>query len=119
MSTRDDYVASLRAFADWLEHQGPEGVEVTQLQGQRFLIALSTNPPVEEFARKHKADVQYDDEGNASCSITFGSITCQAYGYADFAQHIRQSEEKYARRWADENDMAIVPAALPHQRNKA
>lgn len=110
MSARDEYAASLRAFADWVENEAVEADLMSALQSQKFLLALSENPAVVEFAAKHKADVKFDDEGNASCDLTFGSITCHAYGYVDFDQHIRDAEEKYARRWANENGMEIVHA---------
>jgi len=118
MSERDEYVAGLRALADWLE--GNE-VEVPAFHRQRLLLSLATNADVEQFADKHNATVQFDREGNASCDLSFGPVTYHAYSYADFQLHLSRQEERRARGWADQNGMEIVPAApsVPQQRGEA
>jgi hypothetical protein len=106
MSDRTEYIAGLRAFADWLE----SNPDVREPQEQRLLLSLSTNPAVEAFAAEHGLDVTIDDDGNASCELTFGSITYHAYGYRDFAEHCAATDEKRARAWAEKNGVALVKA---------
>lgn len=102
----EEFTTGLRAFADWLDAH-PE----TKAPGdQRFLLALHTNPAVEQFAAEQGLTVAYDDEGNASCALTFGPITYYAYGYVDFAAHCDKSDERTARKWAGRKGMTIVPA---------
>ncbi|WP_405506471.1 hypothetical protein OG323_06490 [Streptomyces cyaneofuscatus] len=108
MNDRTEYIAGLRAFADWLENnptvQGPGG--------QRLLLALSTNSAVEEFAAQHNLTVVTDDEGNMSAELTFGPITYHAYGYVDFGQHVAAMNERRARRWAEEQGLEIRKAEV-------
>ena len=104
-TARDEYIAGLRAFTDFLE-QNP-GVEP---QAQRLLLALTTNAAAEQFAAEHGLTVEYDDEGNASCDLKFGPVVYHAYGYVDFAEHCEQNTERRARRWAEAKGLAIVPA---------
>lgn len=105
MTNRSEFIAGLHAFADWLG-QNPQ---VRGPEGQYFLLALSTNQAVEEFADEHGLSVTVDSDGNASCDLTFGPITYHAYGYADFAEFCRADSERRARAWADRNDMVIQP----------
>lgn len=106
MTDRTEYIAGLRAFADWLENNP----EVREPQAERLLLALSTNPAVEEFAAEHGLEVTIDAEGNASCDLLFGSITYHAYGYEDFAEYYAKSQERQARTWAEKNGVALVKA---------
>ncbi|WP_354402557.1 hypothetical protein [Streptomyces sp. PvR018] len=80
--------------------------------GQRFLLPLSTNPAVEEFAAEHNLTVATDDEGNMSAEVTFGPITFHAYGYVDFAQTVAVSEERNARRWAEKKGLELRKAGV-------
>ncbi|MGW7053066.1 hypothetical protein [Streptomyces sp. NPDC054887] len=105
MTDRTEYIAGLRQFADWLE-QNPE-IPVSR---QRLLLALQTNPAVEAFAAEHGLTVTFDGEGNAFCSLQFGLIQYYAYGYADFKQHCADLDAKRARKWAETNGLAFVPA---------
>ena len=106
MSARDEFITGLREFADWLE-QNPE---VQEPGDQRLLLALMTNPAVEEFAAGHGLTVVHDGEGNASCDLTFGPIVYHAYGYVDFVGHCKAAHERNARSWAQKNGLEIVPA---------
>lgn len=104
-SDRDAYIASLRQFADWLE-QHPD---VTPPRSARFLLPLTTNEAVEEFAATHGLTVEVDSHGNTEAVLHFGAIDYVAYGYADFSEFCKQSSEKQARTWADQNGMVIQP----------
>lgn len=104
-SARNEYIAGLRQFADWLE-QNPT---VKAPVGDQLLLSLLTNEAVEEFAATHGLTVVTDAEGNASTDLVFGSIVYHVYGYVDFADHLKRGKESQARSWADENDMVIQP----------
>lgn len=106
MTDRNEYIAGLRQFADWLE-QNPE---IPAADPQRLLLPLHTNPAVEAFAAEHDLKVTVDDEGNASCSLQFGLLTYHVYGYVDFKQHCADLDAKRARRWAEANGMTISSA---------
>lgn len=108
MSARDEFITGLREFADWLE-QNPD---VQEPGDQRLLLSLLTNPAVDEFAVEHGLTVVHDEEGNASCDVTFGPIVYHAYGYVDFAEHCKAAHERNARSWAQKNGLNIVPAAV-------
>lgn len=103
--TRDEYIAALRQFADWLEQHPQYSTPVTS----QLLLPLSTNSAVEEFAAAHGLAVKVDDDGNASTDVQFGPISYHAYGYADFTAFYEQSNERQARTWADRNGMVIEP----------
>jgi hypothetical protein len=103
---RAEYVAALRAFADWLD----ANPDVETPGYQRLLLALTTNEAVEEFAQAHGLDVAYDDEGNASADLAFGPIVYHVYGYVDFAAHCERNAERDARAWASKKGMVIQPA---------
>lgn len=100
-----EYIASLRQFADWLE-QNPD---VEPPYSSRFLLPLTTNPAVEEFAATHGLDVEVDSNGNTEAVLHFGSIKYVAYGYADFSEFCKENNEKQARDWAATNGMVIEP----------
>lgn len=102
---RDEYIASLRQFADWLE-QHPD---VNAPTSNRFLLPLTTNPAVEEFATTHGLTVKVDSNGNTEAILHFGSIEYVGYGYADFNEFCKQNSEKQARSWADKHGMVIEP----------
>ncbi|UPZ27732.1 hypothetical protein MUK60_07770 [Streptomyces sp. LRE541] len=104
-TARDKYIDSLRKFADWLE-QNPD---VATPSSERFLLPLTTNPAVEEFAATHGLDVEVDSNGNTEAVLHFGSIKYVGYGYADFGEFCKQNNEKQARNWADNNGMVIQP----------
>lgn len=103
---RSGYIAGLRQFADWLETH----TEVPVPLSNKFLLALSTNTAVREFAETHGLPVDTDDEGNASCDLVFGAITYHAYGYTDFQEHCARGAERQARRWAAEQGLILRPA---------
>ncbi|WP_435215814.1 hypothetical protein [Streptomyces sp. bgisy034] len=105
-SKRAELIAGIRAFAYWLE-QNPD---VDDPGEQRFLLALHTNQAVEEFVARHGLTAVVDDDGNASVDLFFGPITYHVYGYADFAQHLAERQERSARQWADQNGMTIQAA---------
>ncbi|WP_432053656.1 hypothetical protein [Streptomyces sp. bgisy022] len=105
ISDRNAYIASLRKFTDWLE-QHPD---VSTPMSERFLLPLTTNEAVREFAATHGLDVEVDANGNTEAVLHFGSIQYVAYGYADFIEFCKQSSEKQARTWADKNNMVIQP----------
>ena len=102
--SRAAYVAGLRDFANFLE----ANPEVQEPGYQRLLLALTTNPAVEEFAAKHGLTVDRDDEGNASCDLRFGPVTFHAYGYTDFDEHCERGNERQARGWAAAKGLEIV-----------
>ncbi|MFJ3984335.1 hypothetical protein [Streptomyces fungicidicus] len=104
-SDRDAYINSLRELADWLE-QHPD---VEAPMSNRFLLPLTTNQAVEEFAATHGLTVEVDSNGNTEAILHFGSIDYVAYGYADFSEFCKQNNEKQARTWADQNGMVIEP----------
>lgn len=104
-SARDTYIASLREFADWLE-QHPD---VKTPSSNRFLLPMTTNPPVAEFAAEHGLTVEVDSNGNTEAVLNFGSIKYVAYGYADFNEFCKQNSENQARSWANENGMVLQP----------
>ncbi|MET9222427.1 hypothetical protein ABZX65_27185 [Streptomyces sp. NPDC003300] len=106
MSAREEYIAALREFADFLE----ANEDVREPHGQRFLLSLSTNAAVEEFAAAHGLEVSYDADGNSEAPMLFGPITFLAYGYADFDAHCELTAERNARTWAERKGMTIVPA---------
>lgn len=105
-SARDEFVAGLRKFADFLE-QNPD---VKEPGHQRLLLALTTNDAVESFAEEHGLTVELDKDGNASCDLVFDPVVYHAYGYVDFIKHCEQANEKRARDWAEAKGLAIVPA---------
>ncbi|MER5461601.1 hypothetical protein ABT010_13125 [Streptomyces sp. NPDC002668] len=105
-TARDEFVAGLRAFADFLE-QNP-GVKAPG--DQRLLLALTTNDAVESFAVEHGLPLEFDKDGNAFCDLAFGPVVYHAYGYVDFNKHCEQANEKRARRWAEAKGLALVPA---------
>ncbi|MGW0920182.1 hypothetical protein ACWD3J_14330 [Streptomyces sp. NPDC002755] len=102
---RSGYIAGLRELADFLE-QHPD---IEAPYSDRFLLPLTTNPAVEEFAATHGLDVEVDANGNTEAVLHFGPIKYVAYGYADFAEFCKQNNEKQARSWADQNGMTIQP----------
>jgi hypothetical protein len=102
---RSAFIAGVREFADWLE----ANPQFTTPLDERFLLALHTNPAVEEFAAERDLTVDYDDEGNASVDLRFGPITYHVYGYVDFAEHCERNRERQARSWADRKGLALVP----------
>ncbi|MFE9432914.1 hypothetical protein [Streptomyces sp. NPDC006640] len=106
--TRDAYIAGLREFADFLE-QHPA---VRSPDSAYMLLPLTTNAAVDEFAATHDLAPVTDAEGNRSAELTFGPIVYHAYGYVDFAEHVKQGQEKQARTWAEENGMVIEPAKV-------
>ncbi|WP_145503208.1 hypothetical protein [Streptomyces sp. CFMR 7] len=108
MNDRTEYIAGIRAFADWLENNPT----VPSPGDQRLLLALSTNSAVEEFAAQHNLAVVTDDEGNMSAELTFGSIAYHAYGYVDFGQHVAAMNERRARKWAEEQGLEIRKAGV-------
>lgn len=103
--TRAQFIAGLRAFADWLD----ANPDVEAPRDQRFLLALSINPAVAEFAAQHGLETTADDEGNLSATVTFGPVHYKAYGYTDFAAHCDANAERNARDWADRNGLQIAP----------
>lgn len=103
---RDDYIAGLRQFADFLE-QHPA---VQAPDGERLLLPLLTNAAVDEFAATHELTVTTDQDGNKSADLVFGPVVFHAYGYVDFVDHLKRGQEKQARTWADANGMVIEPA---------
>lgn len=107
-SERAQFITGMRDFADWLE-QNPD---VRDPGSQRFLLSLTTNPAVEEFAARHGLTVTVDNDGNAFTDISFGPVTYHAYGYADFDQFVADQAEQDARQWADKNGMTIQPAEV-------
>jgi hypothetical protein len=104
-SGRDEYIAGLREFADWLE-QRPQVKAPTH---ERMLLPLTTNAAVEEFAAAHGLAVVVDSNGNTEAELHFGPIVYVAYGYADFNAFCERHAEKQARGWADQNGMALLP----------
>jgi hypothetical protein len=108
MNARDEYVAGLRALANWLEQSPLAPVPEYQ---ERLLVPLTTNRAVEEAAADLGLDAELDSDGNASIEFTFGPITYHIYGYADYGQFSDALDERQARGWAEKNDMEIVPAA--------
>ncbi len=107
MSDRTQLTTGLRQFADWLETHP----DVTPPRNPRFLLPLSTNQAVVDFAAEHGLTTTADTEGNLSASLVFGSVTYEAYGYVDFATHLAAREEKDARDWADQHGLQITPRA--------
>lgn len=103
---RDAYIAGLREIADWLE-QNPDAA--FPRYSTDINVPLMDNAKVEEFASAVGAEIGFDENGNASADIKFGSIVYHAYGYADWDRHIADRSESQARTWADENDMVIQP----------
>ncbi|MGW1498953.1 hypothetical protein ACWCQW_10335 [Streptomyces mirabilis] len=104
-SERDEYIAGLRQFADWLE-QHPD-VEAPTVD--RMLLPLNTNSAVEEFAAAHELAVTVDSSGNAEAVLHFGPVKYVAYGYADFKAFCEKRAEEQARRWAETNSMDLHP----------
>jgi ADP-ribose pyrophosphatase len=105
MLKRSLFPVGLHALADWMtanEVIGPK-------YGTDILNALGTNTEVEDFAARHGLKVDYDDEGNAEVTVSFGPITYKVYGYVDFAEHCHRLDERGARRFAAENGLALVP----------
>ncbi|MGW3594951.1 hypothetical protein [Streptomyces sp. NPDC005167] len=109
MNDRDQYIAGLREFADWLE-QHPT---VAAPNAQRLLLPLSTNPKVEAFAAEHGLTVDTDDEGNMSVELQFGPISYHVYGYANFAEHCAKDNERRARQWAEAQGLELRKAGGP------
>lgn len=106
MTDRNEYIAGLREFADWLE----KNPAVETPYGERFLLALTTNPAVEAFATKHGLTVDTDDDGNTSADLHFGPIRYHAYGYADFTAYTAEWDEKRARRWVEKQGLELREA---------
>ncbi|MFE7395676.1 hypothetical protein [Streptomyces sp. NPDC057557] len=106
MSDRDEYIAGLRQFADWLENNPA----VADPGRQQLLLPLMTNAAVDAFATEHGLTVSTDAVGNMSVEIQFGPITYRAYGYIDFAQHVADREEQQARRWAEKKGLELRKA---------
>lgn len=102
---RSEYISSLRQLADWLAAH-PD-MPVPSYRSAVNLPVL-TNAAVEEFATTHAHAVVYDSEGNASVSVSFGSIDYHVYGYMDFEAHVAASNERDARQWADEHGVDLV-----------
>lgn len=105
MSARDEYIAGLREFADWLERHP----EVKAPTHERMLLPLSTNSAVEEFAAEHELTVEVDSHGNTEATLRFGPLAYVAYGYANFKEFCEQRAEEQAREWAEKNSMALEP----------
>lgn len=103
MTDRNEYIAGLRKFADWLE----ANPQVKYPYMERMLLPLMVNDAVTAFAAEHGLDVQTDDEGNMSCQLTFGPVIYYAYGYADFKQHCENNRERAARKWAADNGIEL------------
>jgi hypothetical protein len=104
--SRPQFVAGVRAFADWLEANPQAKAPI----GERFLLPLTTNDRVAEFAATHGLEVVADEHGNTSCNLTFGPIVYHAYGYADFAADCERTDEERARKWAARKGLELVAA---------
>ncbi|WP_338699137.1 hypothetical protein V2W30_22500 [Streptomyces sp. Q6] len=104
---RSEFIAGLRALADFLE-QTPS---VRCSSTETLLLNLRTTSAVEEFARQLELPVRYDDEGNATSILRFGPIAYEAFGYVDFDQHLAVKSERDARRWAEQHGLEMRPAA--------
>ncbi|NUV65726.1 hypothetical protein G6W57_01170 [Streptomyces sp. CAI-121] len=115
MTYRTEYIAGIRAFADWLENNPAVAVPGSE----KFLLPLHTNPAVEEFAAKHSLAVAADSEGNESAEVTFGPIAYQAYGYVDFNEHLARNDERNARRWAEKQGLEFRRAEEEDSRDRA
>ncbi|AZM54136.1 hypothetical protein DMA15_17460 [Streptomyces sp. WAC 01529] len=103
---RSEFIAGLLQFADFLEATPSVPCTIDQ----RFLLPMSTNTAVEEFAAAHGLVVEYDDAGNANADLQFGPITYRAYGYVDFDAHYARRQEEQARTWAASHGLALRPA---------
>ena len=104
-TARDDYIASLRQLADWLEQHPGVAVPYTK----QISVPLNSNPRVAEFAAAAGVDVETDSEGNTQASIKLGVLTYYGYGYADWDRHLAEHYENQARAWADKHGMSIEP----------
>lgn len=102
---RDEYIASLRELADFLE-QHP-GVDVPYVK--EISVPLRENARVEQFAAAASADITTDEAGNTEARIKFGVLTYYGYGYADWDNHLAEHNEDQARTWADKHGMVIEP----------
>ncbi|MFI1520627.1 hypothetical protein [Kitasatospora cineracea] len=107
MSKRDQIITGIRQFADWLE----ANPEIDAPIDPHFLVPLSTNSAVTEFAAEHGLTTTADAEGNLSATLVFAGVRYQAYGYVDFEAHRQAREEKNARTWADKHGLQITPRA--------
>jgi hypothetical protein len=103
---RTEAIEGLRALADFLE----ANPSVPTFTGQHLNVPLHTNPAVEAFAAEHQLTVEYDEEGNASTDLKFGSMTYHVYGYVDFVEHLARRAEQGARAWAESNGLELRPA---------
>jgi hypothetical protein len=103
---KQESIAGLRAFADFLE----SNPSLPVLTDQRLLVPLHTNQAVQEFAAEHGLTVEYDEEGNAHTQLEFGPVMYYAYGYVDFREHCERDAEKRAREWAGRNGLELRPA---------
>lgn len=103
---RAELIVGLRALADALEANASMPLPVVN---SRWLVPLTTNAAVEEFAAGRGLTVEYDDEGNAGADVPFGPMTYHVYGYIDFAEHCERRAEKDARQWAERNGLEIRP----------
>jgi hypothetical protein len=103
---RAEAIEGLRALAAFLE----ANPSVPTFSGQRLNVPLHTNPAVEAFAAEHQLTVEYDEEGNASTDLKFGSMTYHVYGYVDFVEHCARQAERNARSWAARKGLELRPA---------
>ncbi|WP_441251177.1 hypothetical protein [Kitasatospora sp. McL0602] len=104
---RAEFTTGLRQFADWLDANTQYPIP----SGQRILLALSTNPAVQEFADRFDLETVADPEGNLSAEITFGPVSYHAYGYTDFDAHWAAARERAARTWAANRGLEFVAKA--------
>lgn len=102
---RVEAIEGLRALADFLE----ANPTIPTFTGQHLNVPLSTNSAVEVFAAEHGLSVEYDEEGNASTDLRFGSMTYHVYGYVDFAEHLARKAERDARAWAERKGLELRP----------
>lgn len=102
---RFEYVAGLRALADWLEQTPTAPVPTTD----QVLLPLLTNDAVAQFAGVHQLDVETDSDGNTCCRRHFGPLSIHAYGYADFTTFRDRVDERTARQWAARQGLTIQP----------
>ncbi|MFJ8437655.1 hypothetical protein [Kitasatospora griseola] len=114
MSDRTQLIAGIRQFADWLETHP----EVTAPTNPRFLLPLSTNQAVTNFAAEHGLTTAADDEGNLSAELVFGPVVYRVYGYTDFEEHRATIAERNAREWAAENGLQITPSTCARCRQQ-
>ncbi|MFD4263972.1 hypothetical protein ACFWR9_41810 [Streptomyces sp. NPDC058534] len=101
-------IDALRALADFLE----SNPALPAPSSQQLLVPLHTNPAVEEFASEHGLPVAYNDEGNASVTVEFGTLRYHVYGYVNFAEHCERDAERQARTWAERQGLELRPAEV-------